>query len=352
MTGMAMPAVPAPPQQRTNTQPSNRPRTSRALTIMSLAILSIVIAAALSLVTRHGGRYPWTASGEPEKPVPVWTNPADALEYVPVTARSFQMGCLPTDAQCGADERPRHKVVIQRGFRIGRTEVTVLAFSRFALATRYVTEADREGFSHVFHAGALERKPGVSWGKPGFTQTPEHPVVNVSWNDAAAFCKWAGGRLPTEAEWEVAARAGQEGRVFPWGQAEALLLDGQPLANAADESAKKKASLAPIVGGYDDGFAYTSPVKAFPPNAFGLYGMAGNAAEWCLDRYSAGFYRASEGTDPVGPADGADRVVRGGSFVSLLGSLRASSRFHLRPSMRNDHTGFRCVIEGPLPGER
>jgi formylglycine-generating enzyme required for sulfatase activity len=326
-------APPLPPAL----QPSQK-RTSHGTgwAVVGILALSIGIAALLAEI-QDRSKSPRTTK--------TWLNPEDGLEYVPIPAGSFQMGCVDQDKNCEPDEKPRHAVHISRVFSLGATEVTVLAWSRFVLATHYVSEADREGFSHMWGKGGWEKKPGVSWGKPGFLQAPDHPVVNISWNDASAFCKWAGGRLPTEAEWEYAARAGQEGSIFSWGSVPDPREDGNPAVNIADETARKKGTVPSNVENYDDGYSETAPVTAFPPNAFGLHGMSGNVWEWCQDGYSPSVYSSSRPADPMGPDETKERVLRGGAYVSPLRFLRLSFRSRMAATTRNGYTGFRCVLE-------
>ena len=185
---------------------------------------------------------------------------------------------------------------------MSRTPVTVAAYRRFAEATgRAMPEAPR--FNH-------------GWEKE------DHPIVNVSWEDAKAYCEWAGGRLPTEAEWEHAARAGKEGLKYPWG----------------DEIGEKHANYGQNAGG-------TSAVGSYPANDFRLYDMAGNVWEWVADQYEPNYYSKSPKKDPQGPASGEGRVLRGGSWSLDPQDLRASVRPGLQPGSRVDFIGFRCARE-------
>ena len=153
------------------------------------------------------------------------------------------------------------------------------------------------------------------WGKE------DHPIVNVSWNDATAYCEWAGGRLPTEAEWEWAARGGKSGLVYPWGN------------EISQQNAKYDS---------EDG---TVPVGSYPANGFGLYDMAGNVWEWCSDWYDENYYSQSPDRDPQGPSSGERRVLRGGAWNYNPRDLRASDRDRSLPDDRFNVTGFRCVRE-------
>jgi sulfatase modifying factor 1 len=177
--------------------------------------------------------------------------------------------------------------------------------------------------------------PGWSW--------EDHPITMVTWEDAVAYCRWVGGRLPTEAEWEYAARGGEEGKKYVWGDAKTPLVKGVKHANVADQSAKRKYSDWTIFEGYDDGYKWTSPVGYFEPNGFGLYDMAGNVEEWCSDWYGEDYYDGSPRRDPQGPSSGDIRVLRGGCWFSNPGYLRSSCRSVGPPDFRDYNLGFRVV---------
>ncbi len=242
------------------------------------------------------------------RPTPSPTpNPGRLLEaagfrWVRIPAGSFEMGCTAGDGECSSDERPSHRVTISRAISIAETETTVGQYEKYVSATG---------------AG----RPS----SPTFAQGEDHPVVNVSWNEAEAFCRWAGGRLPTEAEWEYAARGGREGNRYPLG-----------IAISHDEANYSG------TGGRDS-WANTSPVKSFAANGFGLYDMAGNVWEWVGDWYDEGYYGRSPTTDPSGPSTGGRRVLRGGSWSNSPRWLRVSVRFGNSPGFRYDGDGFRCT---------
>jgi formylglycine-generating enzyme required for sulfatase activity len=235
------------------------------------------------------------------------TNKQDREEYKFIPKGTFQMGCVPSSS-CEAAEKPRHEVHFTRDFWIGVTDVTVNAFKRF-------------------------RKPP----KQGFWSTSKdwseyHPVVNVSWADASAFCKWVGGRLPTEAEWEYAARGGQADQAFPFDS----------------ENARDKANFSSQGRKGNDVYDFTSPVKSFDPNSWGLYDMAGNVWQWTADWFDVNYYSRAPADDPKGPDTGKERVARGGSFRSDPAKhLRISYRDKFPPGAgpKLDEVGFRCVLE-------
>jgi formylglycine-generating enzyme required for sulfatase activity len=259
------------------------------------------------------------------------------------------MGCVPGDRECQDDEKPQHGVELTQAFWAGRTEVTVAAFREFVAATAHRSTAESDGWSRVFDGRSLVKGAGASWQAPGFEQGPDHPVVHVSWYDAWAYCAWAGGRLPNEAEFEYMARGGQASARYPWGDAPEPVSGGAKQANVADESLRRRYPTLKIATGYDDGYAFTSPAGAFPPNAFGLHDVAGNVAEWCLDSYDPKYYTLGVNRDPPGPPFGLPRMIRGGSWLDDAASLRASYRVRDAPAYHDALVGFRCVRDAP-PG--
>jgi formylglycine-generating enzyme required for sulfatase activity len=282
-------------------------------------------------------------AGAPPRLGQVRSNPKDALDYVYVPPGAFDMGCVAADTGCQEDEKPSHREELTQGFWMGRTEVTVEAFARFASQTGYRTTAESDGWSRAFDGRNLVQREGLTWRVPGFEQTPKHPAVHVSWYDAWTYCGWVGGRLPLEAEWEYAARGGRVGTKHLWGDAPAPLADGAPLASVADASLKRVHPNLKVISGYDDGYAFTAPAGTFPPNGFGLQDMTGNVAEWCQDWHDDKFYATSPAQDPKGSLAGTRRVLRGGSWLDDASNLRASYRVRDLPTYHDSLVGFRCV---------
>jgi formylglycine-generating enzyme required for sulfatase activity len=282
-------------------------------------------------------------SADPAKPGDVHTSAKDGLDYVFVPPGTFDMGCAPRDAACTADEKPVHHVEISSALWVGRTEVPVEAFGAFIKATRHRTTAESDGWSFVME-GKIVQRPGTLWSTPSSPPIAHLPVTHVSWYDAATYCAWAGGRLPTEAEWEYVARGGRPPRVHVWGDEATPLVGGVKQANVWDESLRR---LFPaekdVFVGYDDGFVRTAPVGSFAPNAFGLHDLAGNVLEWCADWFNKNTYAAGPARDPKGPPTGGERILRGGSWNDGPAYLRLSDRFGFAPSLHNDVAGFRCV---------
>ena len=230
-------------------------------------------------------------------------NPHDGLEYVWISPpEKFQMGAVPDDSAAGDEEKPRHWVEITRGFWLSRMPVTVAAYAGSVGPT------------------GRKKMPAAPSFNPGWSKT-DHPMVNVSWDDAKDYCEWSGGRLPTEAEWEYAARGGEEGLLYPWGN------------KISSKNAKY---------GSQDG---TTAVGSYAANGFGLYDMAGNVWEWCSDWYDEKYYAASPSHDPKGSPSGNLRVLRGGSWLNNPQDLRASFRLRLAPVAKFSFIGFRCARE-------
>ncbi|MGH7307288.1 MAG: formylglycine-generating enzyme family protein [Candidatus Rokuibacteriota bacterium] len=236
-----------------------------------------------------------------------------------------------------AREGPVHRVTVS-AFAIDRFEVTSAEFSEFVRKTGHLTDPERAGVGWHWD-GTWREVRGADWRHPrgpGSTiEGPDrHPVVQVSWNDAAAFCRWRGARLPTEAEWERAAR-GAGGRPYPWG----------------DESPRGRASYGSDVccrADDSDGHLYTAPVGAFPRgrSPFGIDDLAGNVWEWVEDWFDAGFYKRSPAIDPVNVVATPRKVIRGGGWGNDAAGLRSTLRHANPPDIGLSMVGFRCAADG------
>jgi formylglycine-generating enzyme required for sulfatase activity len=298
---------------------------------------------------------------------------------------TFMMGG--NNEQASPDEYPRHEVTVA-AFWIDLTEVTNAQFQKFVDATGYITTAERKPdwgeLSKTLPPGTAKPAdellvpaslvvkipthdvdlhdygqwwkwtPGADWKHPqgpgsNLDGKSNFPVVHVSWDDAMAYCKWAGKRLPTEAEWEFASRSGMKEATYPWG--DEPIHKGKAKANSWDGT-------FPSNNTKKDGYVFVAPVKSYAPNKYGLYDMAGNVWEWCSDWYDADYYESVKDgvTNPKGPAKSFDpqepympkRVVRGGSFLcndSYCSGYRSSRRMRTSPDTGLEHTGFRCVAD-------
>lgn len=268
----------------------------------------------------------------------------------------FLMGTDSAEGYAADGEGPVREVGLSP-FWIDAFAVTNEQFAAFVSATGYRTQAELFGWSFVF-AGLLpddfpptrgvaaapwwRQVEGAAWDHPEGPRSDiegraGHPVVHVSWEDAAAYCAWAGKRLPTEAEWEFAARGGLVQKRFPW---------GDDLTPAGEHRCNVWQGDFPVTNSCDDGFYGTAPVDAFAPNGYGLYNMTGNAWEWCSDWFDTTHDLDKGRDDPTGPEFGTHRVIRGGSYLcheSYCYRYRVAARSASTPDSSTGNTGFRCA---------
>jgi formylglycine-generating enzyme required for sulfatase activity len=269
------------------------------------------------------------------------------MKLVRIPAGTFSMGS-PKDEENRGDDEQLHEVEITRPFYLGKHEVTFSQFRAFVKDTKYLTEAEKDGKGgRAFDGKEFIQKPEFTWKNLHFAQSDDQPVCVVSWNDAVAFCAWLSKkegttyRLPTEAEWEYACRAGTKTR-FNTGAKD---VDLKVAGNIADASLKTKWKEVFWNVEWDDGFPYTAPVGKFRANVFGLHDMHGNVWEWCSDWYGEDYYRKSPKQDPHGPASGKLRVSRGGAWSTQPKFCRSAFRDWHEPGYRSDCVGFRVVME-------
>jgi formylglycine-generating enzyme required for sulfatase activity len=258
-------------------------------------------------------------------------NPKDQQQYVWIPAGTFTMGCSPSDHNCAADESPAHSVEITKGFWIGQTPVTVSAWKIYRAAAGKPALPALDEFGRKLNEAAADDK---------------QPVVEATWDDGSGYCGWAGMRLPSEAEWEYAARAGTNTETYAWLADVAWYADNsgrKPMISEAlshEDLTKYPKRLFSNGNGPHD-------VKQKKPNAWGLYDMLGNVWEWVADYYAPDYYNSKVAVNPPGPAKGSQRVLRGGAWDSVPSSVRASYRRTNPPGDRVNDFGFRCV--GDLP---
>ncbi|WP_083511598.1 formylglycine-generating enzyme family protein [Alicyclobacillus acidiphilus] len=275
-----------------------------------------------------------------------------------IPSGEFWMGAEDGEGFPRDGEGPVRKVAV-KSFYIDACAVTNREFLQFVEDTGYQTEAERFGWSFVFYqfvssgvskrvSQVVQNAPwwwrvdGADWRHPDgpdsdIANRMDHPVVHVSWNDAMAYCNWAGKRLPTEAEWEYAARGGLERRKFAWGNE--LTPNGEHMCNIWQGE-------FPQTNDGSDGYLGTAPAKSFQPNGYGLYNVCGNVWEWCADWFSATFHVHGPRENPTGPDHGVARVTKGGSHLchhSYCNRYRVAARSSNTPDSSTGNIGFRCV---------
>lgn len=292
--------------------------------------------------------------GQPEATVNPGIASSDLLE---LPGGIFQMGSDADEGEPSDGEAPARPVRL-KPFRISATAVSNRDFAAFIKATAYVTYAEEAGTSFVF-AGLLpddfpptrgvadapwwREVEGAFWRHPegpgsNIESRLDHPVTHVCWHDAHAYCEWAGLRLPSEAEWEYAARGGLIDKRFPWG--DELTPEGEHRCNIWQ-------GRFPFENTGDDGFIGTAPVKSFAPNGFGLYNTSGNTWEWCADWFG-NRHPDFLLSNPTGPLQGTRRAIRGGSFLcheSYCFRYRVAARSSNEPVATTSHMGFRCAAD-------
>ncbi len=303
---------------------------------------------------------PAAAPREVDRPAPVRSR-RRPRGTVPVPGGTFTMGDAFDEGYPADGETPVHPVRVEP-FAMDATAVTNAQFATFVKDTGHVTGAEEFGISAVFHL-AFDGRPadvvnraagtpwwlavrGASWRRPegpgsDVATRQNHPVVHVSWYDAQAYAAWAGKRLPTEAEWEYAARGGLAGARFAWG--DELTPRGRWRCNIWQGT-------FPSENTGEDGWLTTAPVTSYSPNGYGLHNTAGNVWEWCADWFAADTYARCDGLvhDPRGPEDGTQRVMRGGSFLchdSYCHRYRVAARSSNTPESASANIGFRCAGE-------
>ena len=285
--------------------------------------------------------------------------PISTDNMIKLPGGKFLMGTCDDEGFPADGEGPIREITLN-SFYIGETTVTNSQFAEFIKATDYKTESELYGWSFVFYGLLSEEDQkadyqvaaptpwwcaiqGAQWNHPegkhsDINDRMDHPVVHVSWNDAHAYCQWSGKRLPTEAEWEYAARGGLVQKKYPWG--DELTPEGEHRCNIWQGK-------FPDYNSMEDGFLGTAPVKSFKPNDFGLYNVSGNVWEWCNDWFSKDFHKTGTRNNPLGPLSGESKVMRGGSFLchrSYCNRYRVAARSSNTADSSTSNIGFRCVV--------
>ena len=360
---------------------ASKPRSRKRIALAVVAIAVVCVLSVLFVLSKRGSEPPPDQSTaetpatpakpaierEKREPAPSATHEnLLGVKFVRIPAGEFMMGSTDAHAKVVAAgrrdreklkervawEQPQHKVRISREFLMGKYEVTVGQFRRFTEASGYKTVSEEVGGTVTLTKGQWRHIKGVDWRSPYFEQTDDHPVVCICYEDAIAFCKWLNEadsqkpegheyRLPTEAEWEYAAR-GREGHIYPWG-------DDWPTAQA-------KCNFLRDAGDPDDGFNQSAPIGSFSPagdSPFGVANLAGNAYEWCLDSFETDWYAKTPTDDPLNTEHTGYYVIRGGSWLSYQAGCRTTNRGSNMSKFRFNGTGFRVVLApmraGPPP---
>ncbi|TKC09944.1 formylglycine-generating enzyme family protein [Pedobacter polaris] len=344
----------------------------------------ILLLASCNQLSKPGAEIEDTPQQNPKQEI-TFSGDTSKTGMVYIPGGTYMMGG--DNAQASADELPKHEVTVS-SFWMDEHEVTNAQFAQFVKATGYITTAEQKPdweelkkqlppgtpkpadsllvpsslvFTPPTHLVELNDYgqwwswvPGASWKHPngkgsGIAGTENYPVIQVSWDDAMAYCKWVGKRLPTEAEWEYAARGGLKNNIYPWGNES--INTGKPKANSWDGSFPDKNTKR-------DGYVNLAPVKSFDPNGYKLYDMAGNVWEWCSDWYRDDYYKIlaqqRNTNNPKGPSDSHDpdepliqkKVIRGGSFMcneSYCSGYRTARRMKSSYDSGMSNLGFRCV---------
>ncbi len=296
---------------------------SRRLWPAAIAAAALVVA--IGSAFYHRTRSESLTLAVPSKAGPVKENPKDGQPYLWIPPGTFQMGCSPADTECYDDEKPSHQVTISKGFWFGQTPVTVGAYKRFA----------ETGTGMPPPPGDLNS----GWGND------QMPVVNVTWDEAQTYCTWAGGRLPTEAEWEYAARGGSPEIRYGALQEVAWYSDDSGREHLDGTRLRRELQYADYLHRLSENANRMHLVGQKRPNDFGLYDMLGNAWEWVNDWYDAKYYQNGTAIDPQGPSSGDYRILRGGAWDCEPRAVRVSFRHWEDAGERYAGVGFRCVAE-------
>jgi sulfatase modifying factor 1 len=265
-------------------------------------------------------------------PGEIHVNPRDGQKYawIPATAAPFEMGCSTGDLECGDDEKPAHPVTLSKGFWMAQMPVTVSAWKRYRAATGAPTLPTTDDYGRT------------NWNEAG---PDDMPVVMETWQEASSFCQWAGMRLPTEAEWEYAARAGTTGERY--GDLDSIAWYGNNSGNQHIDAAALWASLNQNDPAYEQRLKAngntTHTVGQKQPNPWQLEDMLGDVWQWTADWYSDRYYQSSPDRDPSGPSSGQYKVLRGGSWANMSGKVRVSGRLANDPGLQFNRIGFRCA---------